>query len=81
MPIYEYVCVECNTRFDARRAFSQADDPLPCPECGGSHVRRLLSTFFAFSSGGGSATAVAGTGGGCSSCASRACSTCGIARG
>jgi putative FmdB family regulatory protein len=78
MPIYEYVCVDCHNKFDARRSFSQADDPLPCPECGGDHIRRLLSTFFALSSSGSATTTVAGTGGGCSACASHACSTCGI---
>ncbi len=81
MPIYEYVCVECHHKFDMRRAFGKADDPLSCPECGGEHVRRLLSTFVAFSSGGGSTSAVAGTGGGCASCGGGSCASCGIGRG
>ena len=81
MPIYEYVCVECNTKFDARRSYSQVDDPLPCPECGASDARRLLSKFTAFRSSGGSTSAISGTGGGCGSCAGHSCSTCGIGRG
>ncbi len=81
MPIYEYICVECHHKFDARRAYSQADAPLPCPECGGEHVRRLLSKFAAFSSSDGSTASVAGTGGGCASCGGGSCATCGIGRG
>jgi len=49
MPIYEYRCTSCRTKFEARRSFSQADEPLSCPVCGASETRRLLSTFVAFS--------------------------------
>ena len=80
MPIYEYVCVDCNQKFEMRRSFNQADDPATCPECGGQHVRRLLSTFVAFSSDGGTRTAVAGAGSACSTCAATSCAACGIAR-
>lgn len=77
MPIYEYRCMACRTKFEARRSFSQADDPFPCPECGSTETRRLISTFIAFSSGSdGATTAVAGSGG-CAACASSSCATCG----
>lgn len=81
MPIYEYVCVNCGQKFEMRRGFGQADDPATCPECGDQRVRRLLSTFVAFSSSeGGTRTAVAGASG-CSACAATSCAGCGIARG
>jgi putative FmdB family regulatory protein len=41
MPIYEFECEECGSRFDELVA---ADAPgPPCPSCGSERVRRLLS--------------------------------------
>jgi putative FmdB family regulatory protein len=43
MPIYEYRCTTCETRFeDLVRGPSAA---VACPECGGAEAERLLSTF------------------------------------
>jgi putative FmdB family regulatory protein len=40
MPIYEYECTSCKTRFERSQRFS--DPPVTeCPECGG-RVRRVL---------------------------------------
>jgi putative FmdB family regulatory protein len=40
MPIYEYECTACKTRFERSQRFS--DPPVAeCPECGGK-VRRVL---------------------------------------
>src|SRR5262245_47024874 len=40
MPIYEYECTSCKTRFERSQRFS--DPPVTeCPECG-SRVRRVL---------------------------------------
>ena len=40
MPIYEYECTACKTRFERSQRFS--DPPVTeCPECGGQ-VRRVL---------------------------------------
>lgn len=78
MPLYEYYCPDCETRFDALRNMSQADDPIACPECNGLQPRRVISLFAAVSRGeGGASHMVAGGNGGCSSCASHACSSCG----
>ncbi len=42
MPIYEYLCRECNHAFDALQKLS--DDPLTdCPDCGKPALRKLLS--------------------------------------
>lgn len=45
MPIYEYLCPECNGKFQKLvRGFS--DPPgLACPRCGSQQVRRAVSRF------------------------------------
>lgn len=74
MPIYEYVCLNCNHQFEAIRPMSQADAPQICQKCGAENIKRKLSLFFAESGG----KAVSGmTEPSCSSCASGNCSTCG----
>jgi len=42
MPLYEYECFVCGSRFE-RIQRASADPVKICPECGGS-VRRLLGT-------------------------------------
>jgi putative FmdB family regulatory protein len=46
VPVYEYRCRQCDTRFEARRAMSQADQPAPCPQ-GHDDAVRVLSVFAA----------------------------------
>lgn len=42
MPIYEYVCDHCGSRFERMQQFS--DDPIRiCPNCDFESVRRVLS--------------------------------------
>ena len=43
MPLYEYQCESCNTRFERIQKFS---DPLVdvCPSCGKGPVRKLISS-------------------------------------
>ena len=49
MPLYEYACPSCATRFEAlQRSFRET---ASCPSCGAPGAERLLSTF-AMSSGG-----------------------------
>lgn len=61
MPLYEYRCPECGTRFEEIRALRQADEEVECPVCGSGAPRRQLSSF-ATASGGRS------PGGGSASC-------------
>ena len=77
MPIYEYLCSECDSKFEQLRPLSQADKTAECPRCH-KPARRKMSTFACFSVGGsGAPTRVAGTGGSsCASCGSGNCSTC-----
>lgn len=76
MPIYEYNCADCETKFEKRRSMSQADAEIACPECGSTKTKRGLSMFAAFSKGNGGSHAVAG-GGGCQGCATGQCGSCG----
>ena len=51
MPIFEYQCDECGTRFEklVRRAAETAE--LACPSCGQKHLSQQLSVFAAKSNG------------------------------
>jgi putative FmdB family regulatory protein len=73
MPIYEYICQDCEKVFEVIRPMNQADAPIPCALCGGQHTRRKLSLFFAESGG----KAVAGASASCNTCAGGNCSHCG----
>ena len=42
MPIYEFECAACGTRFDRLQRLSDPD-PTDCPDCGASRVRRRLT--------------------------------------
>ena len=50
MPIYEYTCSKCGTRFEhLARSFSESAPP--CPECGAENPRKELSVFAAVEGG------------------------------
>lgn len=55
MPIYEYQCDACGTKFEKLMRSSQTDGPS-CPSCEGSKVTRQLSTFAAHANGSTSAS-------------------------
>lgn len=42
MPIYEYACESCGERFD--KLMSLNDPAPPCPSCGASEVRKLVTS-------------------------------------
>ena len=77
MPLYEYRCSGCGSKFEKLMSMSAASNgPMACPGCG-SDARRQLSVFAAFRKGeGGQTTSV---GGGCAGCASGSCASCGRA--
>lgn len=43
MPIYEYRCGSCETRFEEFLS-SSTKPPPPCPSCGSGDVQRLMSS-------------------------------------
>lgn len=45
MPIFEYVCDDCSRRFEELISSDKTD--VPCPECGSSNTKKLLSVFAA----------------------------------
>lgn len=49
MPLYDYRCVSCGHRFQARHGF---DDPAPaCPECAAASVQRVIRSAPTFAQG------------------------------
>jgi putative FmdB family regulatory protein len=46
MPIYEYLCPNCERKFDLMRPMSASSEPAPCPDCGTSSGRAISA--FAF---------------------------------
>jgi putative FmdB family regulatory protein len=47
MPLYEYYCADCRTKFETLRSMSQADDPIQCKSCQSLRTSRALSLFAA----------------------------------
>lgn len=76
MPIYEYVCTECNNKFEKLRPASKSAEPAECPSCH-KEAERVFSRVYAFSSYAPGLTNPLGGGSSCSSCSSGSCSTCG----
>jgi len=80
MPLHEYLCHECDSRFEAITTSAKAD-AVACPTCQSAETRRLISVIAGIgrSSAGSSAAPVGpmgmGGGGGCCGgscgCASR----------
>lgn len=58
MPMYEYRCSECGSKYEQLRRMSEADRDLKCPKCGSPEVARQVS-----------ACAIRGGGGGGGGCA------------
>ncbi|MCX6000437.1 MAG: zinc ribbon domain-containing protein [Chloroflexi bacterium] len=76
MPIYEYFCPKCKSKFELLRPISCAEQDAACARCQ-TQSRRVPSAFSAFNrSGGGEPVPIAGAGGGCSACGATSCSSC-----
>jgi putative FmdB family regulatory protein len=43
MPIYEYKCSHCGTKFEILRGISAANEDIKCPKCGAEKPERLFS--------------------------------------
>jgi len=78
MPIYEYICSDCGTKFEELRPISKSTEPADCPKC--KHpAKRAVSKFVCRASSEFSLTAPLGGssgGGGCAGCAGGSCTTC-----
>ncbi len=51
MPIYEYRCTECDTKFEVRQSIGEDGSELSCPACSAISPERLFSSFFSSGSG------------------------------
>lgn len=71
MPIYEYICMNCQKEFE-KIVFGGAEE-VECPECKGKEVKKLMSAA-AFKCNGNFVSTASSSG--CSGCTSHSCSTC-----
>ena len=62
MPIFEYVCRECNHRFEL---LIQGSTKAACPQCQATKLEKQISSFGVGATGG---WASPGSGGSCGSC-------------
>lgn len=51
MPIYEYLCDDCQTRYERLVMSSNGGEAFPCPKCGSRRHTLQLSVFRAGKSG------------------------------
>ncbi len=47
MPIYEYVCEDCQAKTEAIRTMADADAVIACDQCGSHKTHRAYSVFLA----------------------------------
>ena len=73
MPIYEFECSECGSRFEKLRGISAGTDGVDCPDCGNGNVKRLMSMFSSRSAGSDGGGSSCGCGG---NCGKSSCSGC-----
>jgi len=62
MPIYEYVCMTCESHFEE---LVRADEQPACPDCGAAKVARQFSVFATRGESPQPSFRAAGGGGGC----------------
>ncbi len=76
MPIYEYVCNNCELRFELLRSLKESGNGASCPSCSNG-AERILSPFMSFSVINGENIPLAGSNP-CSSCGATSCDTCNL---
>jgi putative FmdB family regulatory protein len=54
MPIFEFVCEQCNMPFEELVRSSSSVEEVVCPKCSSPQVKRKISTFASKISGGSS---------------------------
>jgi putative FmdB family regulatory protein len=47
MPVYEFVCRDCQKPFEIIRSMSEATEGVKCPACGSTRVDRTYSHVYA----------------------------------
>ncbi len=51
MPIFEYRCSDCNSKFEILHKSSSSTEEVVCPKCNSQKNKKLLSTFSASMNG------------------------------
>ena len=54
MPLFEFVCTDCNEPFEELVRSASAVDGVKCPACGSQEISKKLSTFASKGSAAGS---------------------------
>ncbi len=75
MPLYEYYCRKCESKYELLRPLRRMDEVAVC-KAGHAGGERVLSTFAALSRG--SDGEVSSVGGGCGCCSGGNCGSCGL---
>ncbi len=75
MPIYEYVCCGCKSKFELLLPMSQSEKEAICPTCG-KQSNRVISRFSCLAKDNTGFTAPVG-GSSCGGCSSSSCGSCG----
>jgi putative FmdB family regulatory protein len=45
MPVFEYKCSSCNTKFEVLHKSSVNQEEVSCPDCDSKKITKLFSTF------------------------------------
>lgn len=67
MPIFEFICEDCQTKFESFLRSSDDTEEVICKKCGGQSIFRIFSTFGIGGSDGGKT---------CGSCSAGSCEGC-----
>ncbi|WP_129630709.1 FmdB family zinc ribbon protein [Candidatus Oscillochloris fontis] len=65
MPLYEYQCPDCESRFERLVRSTESAPKVVCPTCGGDQAERILSMFATSGPRGGSASSSSSSGASC----------------
>jgi putative FmdB family regulatory protein len=77
MPIFEYRCEKCDSEFEKLVFGSAESADIHCPVCDSPSVEQLYSAFSGVARGSDGSTRAITSSGGCASCASSNCASCG----
>ena len=75
MPVFEYKCSDCNTKFEVFHKSQNENDEIHCPNCSGQNYKKLFSSFSASFSESGSPQVNSCADGSCAVPSNSACSS------